>query len=73
MIVTRHFFIEKETEPDIDPREVGSETQPFRLFAFMRELEHMLDKEVILTLDNLQEAVIFRYSPVDDEIRYLPA
>lgn len=66
-----HFFIEAEIEFDFDPREIKSEFDAQRIFNFMRRLGVLLNKEVILTPENWQEYLIFTFSPLTDEIKYI--
>ena len=67
-----HFFTEDEIEFDIDPREISTEEKATRLFEFMQIIGKTLQKEVILTPENLQGEVIFKYVPETDDIVYFP-
>jgi hypothetical protein len=63
-----HFFWHKEIEFDIDPRQVDSEQKERGITDFMVALGKLLNKEVILTLENWQEAVLLAYRPEQAEI-----
>lgn len=67
------FFDAHEIEFDLDPREVDGADKLGALFAFMREVARLLGKEVILTPENMQEAVIFRAAPDQEAVQYDPA
>jgi len=58
-----HFFSAVEIEFDFDPRQVSGETEIEQLDRFMRLLGDATGKQVILTQENDQEAIIARYSP----------
>lgn len=67
-----HFFNDWEIEFDLDPREIEGEEQAEAIFGFMRQLGLLLNKEVILTPENMSENLIFKFSPVTQEIKYFP-
>ena len=67
------FFDAHEIEFDLDPRQVDSEEKLRGLFGFMREIARLLDKEVILTPENVRAAVIFRVAPNEERLQYDPA
>lgn len=71
IILNCHFFTDEEIEFDIDPREIDSEEKLHQLFKFMRRLGQMFQKEVILTPENAQELIIFRYEPETDKIQHI--
>lgn len=58
-----HFFSAVEIEFDFDPRQVSGETEIKQLDRFMRLLGDATGKQVILTQEDDQEAIIARYSP----------
>lgn len=64
-----HFFAEDEIELDIDPREVRSPIVERQVLKFMALLGAELDRDVILTEENLRDAVWFRYSSKDDVVQ----
>lgn len=55
-----HFFVETEIENDLDPREIRSADDHERVLAYLVDLSIALDREVILTEENSEEAVWFR-------------
>lgn len=72
VILNCHFFTDEEIEFDIDPREILSERQAEAIFTFMRQIGQTLNKEVVLTPENLQDAPIFKFLPSVGEIQYIP-
>ena len=64
-----HFFIESQIENDIDPKELESIDDHNRVVNYMKSLSKLLDKEVILTEENNQEAVWIRVN--GDDVRFL--
>ncbi|AZO47963.1 MAG: hypothetical protein EOS58_18635 [Mesorhizobium sp.] len=58
-----HFFSTVEIEFDFDPRQVSGIPEVEQLEGFMRLLGDAIEKQVILTQENDQEAIIARYSP----------
>ena len=71
-ILNCHFFTDEEIEFDIDPREIQSERQAEQIFAFMRQIGELLDKEVILTPENLREVPIFKFLPSVGKLEHIP-
>lgn len=65
-----HFFTQEEIELDIDPHEVRSQKELDLILGFMRNLGTVLAKEVILTGENSEDFVWFRYVPESDEMVY---
>jgi hypothetical protein len=59
--VNCHFFWEEEIEFDIGPREIENDSQIDAVFDFMARLGDTLQKDVILTPENVQTAVVVRY------------
>ncbi|RUV31809.1 hypothetical protein [Mesorhizobium sp. M7A.F.Ca.MR.148.00.0.0] len=57
-----HFFSAVEIEFDFDPRQVSGETEIEQLDRFMRLLGDATGKQVVLTQENDQEAILARYS-----------
>ena len=71
VILNCHFFTEDEIEFDIDPREIVSAVQSEQVFAFMRHVGQLLNKEVILTPENEPRIVIFRFVPSTETLEYI--
>jgi hypothetical protein len=59
IIVKCHFFCEEEIENDIDPNEVKTIEDHYLVINYLKSISKILDKEVILTIEN--------YSVVGDE------
>jgi hypothetical protein len=72
VILNCHFFTDEEIEFDLDPREIQNERQAEQIFAFMRQIGQILNKEVVLTPENLQDAPIFKFLPSDGKVQYIP-
>jgi len=72
VVLNCHFFTDEEIEFDIDPREIQSERQAEAIFTFMRQIGQTLNKEVILTPENMQDAPIFKFLPSVGEVQYIP-
>lgn len=64
------FFTEDEIEFDIDPREVKGQEELDALFGFMHRLADAVDKEAVLTPENMREIVIFRVRPGRDDVEW---
>ena len=73
VVLNCHFFTDEEIEFDIDPREVQSERQAEAIFTFMRQIGQTLNKEVVFTPENLQDAPIFKFLPSVGEVQYIPS
>ncbi|CAN5518693.1 hypothetical protein BH18ACI3_BH18ACI3_03320 [soil metagenome] len=71
-ILNCHFFTDEEIEFDLDPREIQSERQAEQIFVFMRQIGELLDKEVILTPENLQDVPIFKFLSSNEQVQYIP-
>src|SRR5262245_63015363 len=65
-----HFFVENEIELDLDPRQVNSDEKVEAVLAFMSRLGRELEKEVLMTAENMRTVVIFRYDPSTDKVTY---
>jgi hypothetical protein len=63
IILNCHFFHDAQIEFDIDPREVTDEIKFQRLLAFMQKIARLLDKDAILTSENVQSEVILTVQP----------
>jgi hypothetical protein len=68
VILHCHFFWHKEVEFDLDPRQVDSKQKEQGITGFMRALGRLLDKEVVLTPENLETNPFLRYVPGQDQI-----
>jgi hypothetical protein len=55
-----HFFTDEEIELDLTSKEVATDDEFQKLFAFLVWLSKVVRKEVILTHENVQDAVIMR-------------
>jgi hypothetical protein len=73
ILINCHFFTEQEIEFDIDPREITSEEKLSKVFEFMQRIGRLLQKEVIMTPENCQREIVFRYVPETNKIEYIPA
>jgi hypothetical protein len=63
LTVNCHFFIPEEIELNIDPREIDSEAKAKVVFRLMSTVGRALNKQVILTPENNEERLIFKYEP----------
>lgn len=68
--VNGHFFAPEEIELDLDPRQVQSQEALDRVLSFVEDLGGCLGKEVILTEENSQDQVWFRYEPASGAITF---
>ena len=66
-----HFFWVKEMEFDFDPREIVGEMKISGLLDFISGLGLALNKEVVLTPENLSKHPYFRFSPNKGIVDYL--
>ncbi|MFD0975358.1 hypothetical protein [Salinimicrobium gaetbulicola] len=53
-----YFFSEKEIENDIEPREVKTEKDHLNLIGYLKAISETLDKDVVLSSENLKEDVL---------------
>ncbi|GAB2775449.1 hypothetical protein [Salinimicrobium soli] len=53
-----YFFTEKEIENDIEPREVKTENDHLNVIGYLKEIAETLNKDVVLTSENLKEDVL---------------
>ena len=67
-----HFFSPDEIEFDFSPDEIKSEAHAKSVFDFMSQLGRALNKEVVLTPENISEHPIFKFSPVTQKVEYFP-
>ena len=65
-----HFFTEDEVEFDLDPREMKPELLG-TLVDFFRLLGEATTKPVLLTMENMPEAVIMRFEPTTGKVEYV--
>ena len=61
--VNCHFFTSVEIELDLDPQEIDSESKAKVIFRLMSTVGRVLNKQVILTLENAKEQPVFKYEP----------
>lgn len=72
IIVNNHFFCESEIEFDIDPRDINDETKLTKVCDFMRQIGNFLKKGVILTEENGQNEVWFKFVPGSESVQFIP-
>ena len=65
-----HFFSEAEIEFDLNPAEVRGAVEFSAVTQFMARVGQTLKKPVVLTLENMREAVIVKYTPGQDQFDY---
>lgn len=58
--INAHFFVDTEIENDIDPSEFNSIDDHNKLMKYMKDLSILLNKEVILTLENCHEITLIK-------------
>ena len=67
-----YFYTYEEIEFDLDPSDMNNEQKIARLLHFMRMIATTLNKEIILTPENMPERPLFRFNPTTgDEEWYL--
>jgi hypothetical protein len=66
-----HFFSDREIELDILPNAFGPENVE-KLVSFLQNIGKLLNREVLLTHENMREAIILRYDPAAEEVLYVP-
>lgn len=57
----------EEIEFDVDPRNMNNEQQISRLLDFMRLVGTVLNKEIVLTPENMPNRPLFRFNPIIGE------
>lgn len=62
------FYCKEEIEFDLDPRDVSSEDEFLRITDFIRRLGTVLEKDVVLTDENVHEFELIRYRHEKDDI-----
>ncbi|RYX80825.1 hypothetical protein EON83_26885 [bacterium] len=72
ILLNCHFFHPSEIEFDIDPREIKKQHDAEQIFGFMKYIGCLLNKEVILTPENDQAVLLFRFAPDVGEVQYIP-
>lgn len=55
-----HFFTDEKIENDIDPKQIETIDDHYRLIDYMKAVSKLLSKEVILTAENSEECVSIR-------------
>ncbi|MCP9493400.1 MAG: hypothetical protein MSG64_02985 [Pyrinomonadaceae bacterium MAG19_C2-C3] len=68
VVLNCHFFWVEDIEFDISPNEVDTENKAVSVFEFMTQVGRVLQKEVVLTPENMQEHVHARYNLKTDKI-----
>lgn len=58
--INAHFFEESEIENDIDPGEFNSIEEHDKLIEYMSALSKLLGREIVLTLENEHESILFK-------------
>ena len=71
VVLKCHFFSHDEIEFDFDPGEVNNQLTLVRLFDFVRSLATLLQKQVVITPENLQMRPIFRAFPNNNSIQHI--
>ncbi len=66
--VNAHFFIDTEIENDIAPAEITSIKEHEKLLKYMTDISTLLNKEVILTPQNMSEIVLVKV--MKDDVAY---
>ena len=69
--VNCHFFLESEIEFDIDPRDIDSEEKLTKIFDFMQRIGNLLNKEVILTEENSEDEIWFKFVPGSEAVQFI--
>jgi hypothetical protein len=64
-----HFFGEDEIEFDISPEQVISQPQLDEVAIVLRSVGRSLHRDVLITHENSQGAVILRYDAADDLVK----
>lgn len=70
--VNCHFFDAREIELDLDPADVRDPSALNGIFTFMKGLARSVEKDVLLTPENMREIAIFRCRPREDLIEHAP-
>ena len=60
IIINCHFFCETIIENDIDPSEIKSFEDHQKILIYMTDIANILDKEVRLTLENMEEIIFIK-------------
>ncbi len=71
-IAHTHFFTETEIEFDLDPGEVGRQSELDTILQFMHMIANATERETILTPENQADIAIFRVRPNDTSVDYTP-
>ncbi len=62
-----HFFIPKEIELDLDPREIKEDADHYEVLQFLEALAMGTKKRVLLTAENAQDIPFLCYDPSSQE------
>lgn len=68
--VNCHFFLEQEIELDMNPGEVQSQAKLNTIIKFISELGDHLNRDVILTEENLPTQAWFKYNSQSKTLEY---
>jgi hypothetical protein len=71
VLINCYFFHQHEIEFDLDPREVAGPEQLAGLRLFMSLLGQAARKPVVMTIENMREAVILRHVPHAHELEWV--
>jgi len=65
-----HFFSEEEIECDVDPRDIGSQSDLDALLGFVSQLADAVRKPIIITPENSREYPFITYEPETRRFQY---
>lgn len=65
-----HFFCIEEIEFDLFPEDVNTKEKAEAILGFLTEVGLLLNKEVVLTPENVKRHVLVRYEPKTNRIVY---
>jgi hypothetical protein len=57
-----HFFVQEQIELDIDPQEIGGTAEHLAVLQLLEQLAQATRKDVVVTPENLPEAVLLHYN-----------
>lgn len=67
-----HFFSAEEIEFDFLPNDIKGQKELDSILMFVKEAGDLLDKDVLITPENVQENPIIKYSRKDKSFEYFP-
>jgi len=71
LALNSHFFAREEIDFDLNPSRINTDQQLTRLIDFIYDLGQLLQKEVILTPENMSEYPLFRFDPMTGREEWL--